>query len=117
MAKKRATPRPTKQRQTPVDIPPPPAPVRPDTPPSEARPAPSEVLPTVVAIGASAGGLDAFSQILESLPAKPNAAFIFVQHLSPQHESALPALLAARTPLPVVQASDGMKIEPNRVYV
>jgi len=73
--------------------------------------------PTVVAVGASAGGLDAFSQILEKLPPSPNVAFIFVQHLSPQHESALPTLLSARTRLPVVQATEGAAIESNHVYV
>src|SRR5262249_2117822 len=44
-------------------------------------------------------------------------AFVFVQHLSPQHESSLATLLGARTSLPVVQAADGMKIETNHVYV
>jgi two-component system CheB/CheR fusion protein len=78
---------------------------------------PSTLVPTVVAVGASAGGLDAFSQILDRLPASPNVAFVFVQHLSPQHESALPTLLAARTALPVVQATDGLQIEANHVYV
>jgi two-component system CheB/CheR fusion protein len=80
------------------------------------QPAPT-VVPTVVAVGASAGGLEAFSQILDKLPASPNVATVFVQHLSPQHESALPTLLAARTSLPVVQATDGLQIEANHVYV
>src|SRR5262245_64808483 len=57
----------------------------------------------VVAIGASAGGLEAFSQVLERLEKNPNVAFIFVQHLSPQHSSALPELLSAKTTLRVVQ--------------
>ena len=73
--------------------------------------------PSVVAVGASAGGLEAFSQILEHLSPAPNVAFVFVQHLSPQHESVLPSLLSARTPLPVLQAADGMPIEANHVYV
>src|SRR5262245_53791327 len=80
------------------------------------RTKPSATL-TVLAVGASAGGLDAFSQILENLPAQSNVAFVFVQHLSPQHESALPTLLSARTPMPVVQATDGARIEANHVYV
>jgi two-component system, chemotaxis family, CheB/CheR fusion protein len=42
------------------------------------------------AVGASAGGLEAFSQVLEHLHRQPDIAFIFVQHLSPQHASALP---------------------------
>ena len=51
------------------------------------------------------------------LPATANVAFVFVQHLSPQHESALVTLLSARTSLPVLQATDGSGIEPNHVYV
>ena len=71
----------------------------------------------VVAVGASAGGLEAFSQVLDQLDANPGVAFVFVQHLSPQHTSALPELLSQRTTLKVVQASNGMDIEPNHVYV
>ena len=94
----------------------------PSPPERKAEPASSDEpleaeIPTVVAVGASAGGLDAFSQILEHLPPSPNVAFVFVQHLSPQHESALPSLLSARTMLPVVQVTDGMLIESNHVYV
>src|SRR5262249_57468072 len=73
---------------------------RPDEPGE--RPADPNV-PTVVGVGASAGGLEAFSQLLGALPSQANIAVVFVQHLSPQHESALPTLLATRTPLPVVQ--------------
>jgi two-component system, chemotaxis family, CheB/CheR fusion protein len=79
--------------------------------------APDTLGETVVAVGASAGGLDAFSQILDSLSPTPNVAFVFLQHLSPQHESSLPALLSARTSLPVIQAADGMLVESNHVYV
>jgi two-component system, chemotaxis family, CheB/CheR fusion protein len=75
------------------------------------------VPPMVVAIGASAGGLEAFSQILDSLASEPGVALVFVQHLSPEHESALPALLASRTTLPVLQVTDGMAVEANRVHV
>src|SRR5262249_44273221 len=92
-------------------------PVPEPTPAVPTTPPPPPAAPTVVAFGASAGGLDAFSQILEALPAKPNAAFVFVQHLSPQYESALPTLLAARTALPVVQATDGIPLEQDHVYV
>ena len=70
----------------------------------------------VVAVGASAGGLEAFSQILDRLP-EIDAAIVFVQHLSPQHESNLTELLAARTPLKVVTATNRMRIEPGHVYV
>src|SRR5262245_4670181 len=67
----------------------------------------------IVAVGASAGGLEAFSQVLSHLDQNPDIAFVFVQHLSPQHASALPELLSPRTSLAVVQASDGATIEPN----
>jgi two-component system, chemotaxis family, CheB/CheR fusion protein len=74
-------------------------------------------VPTVVGVGASAGGLEAFSQLLEALPATADVAIVFVQHLSPQHQSALPSLLASRTQLPIVQVTEGLKIEPQHVYV
>ena len=72
---------------------------------------------TIVGVGASAGGLEAFSQLLRDLPPKPDVALVLVQHLAPQHESALPELLAAQTSLPVVQATEGMRVERNRVHV
>src|SRR5262249_37019539 len=49
----------------------------------------------IVGVGASAGGLDAFSNLLQALPPNPGFAIVFVQHLAPQHESALPVLLSA----------------------
>src|SRR5262245_50291591 len=74
-------------------------------------------VPTVVGVGASAGGLESFSQLLGALPSQANIAIVFVQHLSPQHESALPTLLATRTPLPVVQVTEGLRIEARHIYV
>lgn len=72
---------------------------------------------TIAGVGASAGGLESFSQLLDALPANPGLALVLVQHLAPQHESALPFLLSAHTKLPVVQAVQGMKVEPDHVYV
>jgi two-component system, chemotaxis family, CheB/CheR fusion protein len=71
----------------------------------------------VVGIGASAGGLEAFSQLLAAVPDNTGAAFVLVQHLDPQHESALTDLLASSTRMPVVTVHDGMKVEPDHVYV
>lgn len=71
----------------------------------------------VVAVGASAGGLEAFSQVLERVSKNPGVAFILIQHLSPQYTSALAELLAPKTSMPVVQAVNGMRIEPNKVFV
>ncbi|MGH7897307.1 MAG: chemotaxis protein CheB, partial [Candidatus Binatia bacterium] len=71
----------------------------------------------VVGVGASAGGLDAFTQILEALGDRPGVALVFIQHLAPKHESALPALLAARTNLRVLQVTEGVPIQMDTVYV
>src|SRR5215475_12445365 len=74
--------------------------------------------PVVIAgVGASAGGLEAFSQLLQALPSDPDIAIVLVQHLAPQHESALPVLLSGKTHLPVVHAAEGMRVEANKVYV
>ena len=71
----------------------------------------------VVAIGASAGGLDACKMLLEALPERNGMAFVIVQHLDPSHDSLLVDLLAARTSMEVVQATDGMAVERERVCV
>ena len=71
----------------------------------------------VVGIGASAGGLEAFSGLLAALPVDTGMAFLIVQHLDPTHESKLAELLARTTSMAVVQASSGLRVEPNRVYV
>ena len=71
----------------------------------------------VVAIGASAGGLDACRKLLDALPADNGMAFIIVQHLDPSHDSMMVDLLAGHTSMPVLLATDGMAIERERVYV
>jgi two-component system CheB/CheR fusion protein len=90
-------------------------------PPSRARPTKNPVPPIedflVVAIGASAGGLDACRNFLAALPAGVDMAFILVQHLDPSHESLLVDLLARLTTLRVIQAADQMPVEPGHLYV
>ena len=71
----------------------------------------------MVAIGASAGGLEACRRLLDALPAPNGMAFIIVQHLDPSHDSMMVDLLAGHTSMPVLLATDGMKIERERVYV
>ena len=71
----------------------------------------------VVAIGASAGGLDACRKLLDALPAVNGMAFIIVQHLDPSHDSMMVDLLAGHTSMPVLLAAEGMPIERERVYV
>lgn len=71
----------------------------------------------VVGIGASAGGLDAVRAFLKALPAKPGMAFVFIQHLSPTHESTLPEILQKVTPFPVRQITDNIHLEPDNLYI
>jgi len=71
----------------------------------------------IVAVGASAGGLEAFQELLQNLPNDTGAAFVFVQHLDPKHISMLGEILAKSTLMPLVQVTEGMVIEPNHVYV
>src|ERR1700678_48958 len=71
----------------------------------------------VVAIGASAGGLEALTAILRALPTDIAMAFMLIQHLDPKRHSILPELLSKATKIPVLEAIDAMKIESNRVYV
>src|SRR5579862_578932 len=71
----------------------------------------------IVAIGASAGGLDACRKLLDALPAANGMAFIIVQHLDPSHDSMMVDLLAGHTSMPVLLATDGMAIERDGVYV
>jgi len=71
----------------------------------------------VVAIGASAGGLDACRKLLVALPGGSGMAFILIQHLDPNHKSMMVDLLCGSTTMAVLQASDGMQIERDHVYV
>ncbi|HTM48242.1 MAG TPA: chemotaxis protein CheB [Bryobacteraceae bacterium] len=68
-------------------------------------------------IGASAGGLEAVTQLLKELPASTGMTFVLVQHLDPNHPSELVSLLATQTSMPVLQAMDGLTVEPNHFYV
>jgi two-component system, chemotaxis family, CheB/CheR fusion protein len=71
----------------------------------------------IVGIGASAGGLPAISAFFDSLPNPVNAAFVVVQHLSPDFPSALVNLLQQHTQMKVCEITDGMVITANTVYV
>jgi two-component system CheB/CheR fusion protein len=71
----------------------------------------------VVCIGASAGGLDALEKFFKSCPSDTEAAFVVVQHLSPDHKSMMSNLLARHTDMPVIVVEDDMPIEGNTVYL
>ncbi len=72
---------------------------------------------TIVAIGASAGGIEALTDLMNHLPADTGMAFVLVQHLDPKHHSILTELLARKTAMSVTEVSDGLLVEPNHVYV
>jgi two-component system, chemotaxis family, CheB/CheR fusion protein len=93
---------------------------------SETQPRPSEAASKsarsqfpfpVIGIGASAGGVEAVSALLQHLPADTGAALVIVLHLDPDRESHLAQVLGSRTSMPVVQIEDGMPLEQNRVHV
>lgn len=71
----------------------------------------------VVGIGASAGGLEAYTEFLQACPADTGMAFVLIQHLPPDKESLLAEILARHTKMPVAVVEDGMAVKPNRVYV
>ena len=82
------------------------------------RDKPAERVPfPIVGVGASAGGLEAFTELLKHLPLDTGMGFVLVQHLDPEHESALTQLLSRATSLPVQDASNNRRVEPNRIYV
>ena len=72
---------------------------------------------TVVGIGASAGGLEAFTQLLKHLPLDTGMGFVLVQHLDPDHESALTQILSRATALPVREIVSNQTVEANYVYI
>ena len=71
----------------------------------------------IVGIGASAGGLEPLSQLLQGLPTRPGLAVVVVQHLDPHYESQLSSILQTHTALRVVDATHGQKVLPDHVYV
>ena len=71
----------------------------------------------IVGIVASAGGLEAFTQLLSHLPINTGMAFVLIQHMLPNGESLLTKILARVTKMLVSQVQNGMLVEPDRVYV
>ena len=71
----------------------------------------------VVGVGASAGGLEAIRELLQHMPTDIGMAFVLVQHLDPHHKSILTDLVSRVTDMPTVEASHGLQIEPNHIYV
>src|SRR6195952_6161610 len=71
----------------------------------------------IVAIGASAGGLEAIHEFFDSMPNTSNISFIIIQHLSPDYKSLLVELVARHTDMRVFEAADHQEIERKCIYV
>ena len=84
---------------------------------SAPRPVPLVPRFPVVGVGASAGGLEAFTALLSALPGNTGMAFVLIQHMDPNHQSVLTSLLQKSTVMPVREVIDGMAVQPNYVYV
>jgi hypothetical protein len=72
---------------------------------------------TVVGMGASAGGLEAFTEFFQAMPHDSGMAFVLVQHLPPDRESMIPEILSKQTKMTVQQVRNGMRVLANHVYV
>ena len=81
------------------------------------HPADPPVLPRIVGLGASAGGLDALAQFLAHVPASSGLAYVVVQHLDPTHKAMLGELLQRATAMPVREAGEAMRVQADAVYV
>jgi two-component system CheB/CheR fusion protein len=71
----------------------------------------------VVGIGASAGGLEAFMDLVSAIPADTGLAFVLIQHLDPRHHSMLVDILGAAAAVPVQEVVDGMRVKRDQIYV
>jgi len=71
----------------------------------------------VVGIGASAGGLSALEELFDHLSPDSGAAFVVIQHLSPDFKSLMKELLERHTSMPVYRVTEGMELKPNSVFL
>ena len=78
---------------------------------------PPETSFPIIGIGASAGGLEAFELFFKTMPPASGMAFVLVPHLDPGHASMLSEILQRNTTMPVHEAEDNTKIQPNHVYI
>ena len=72
---------------------------------------------SIIGIGASAGGIDAFHSFFDHMPANCGMAFVMVLHLPADRKSMLTEILARWTSMPVIEVTDRVAIKPNHVYV
>jgi two-component system, chemotaxis family, CheB/CheR fusion protein len=94
----------------------PPEEVQPSTPEGQEPDFSTDSFP-IIGIGASAGGLQALETFFDNMPSENGMAFVLVQHLDPNRESILADLLQRHTAMQVFQVKDGVRVQPNNVYV
>src|SRR5512136_3466132 len=92
-----------------------PAPRKPSSKDQVSPPSAPDAFP-IVGMGASAGGLEAFTSFFNKMPADSHMAFVLVVHLDPSHASMMPELLKRHTSMDVIEAQDGMPVAPGCVY-
>ncbi len=85
--------------------------------PRKAPTSPDQIAFPIVGIGASAGGLEAFRRFLDVQTPTSGMAFVMIQHLDPTHPSLMANLLASHTSMTVAQAADGMRPQPDHLYL
>ncbi len=71
----------------------------------------------IVAIGASAGGLDAIKTFVKTIPASSGMCYVYVPHLNPAHESSLQEILSRDAAIPVEQVTDEVHLQPDKIYI
>jgi len=74
-------------------------------------------IPRIIALGASAGGLEALKIFFENIPASDKSAYIIIQHLSPDYKSMMGELLKKNTSLPIIHVKDQMRVKSGHVYL
>ena len=74
-------------------------------------------LARIIAVGASAGGLEALKAFFENVPQGSKSAYVIIQHLSPDYKSMMGELLARSTSLPIVEVENGMEVMQGHVYL
>lgn len=88
-----------------------------EAPDTDTYPAPASAGPIVIGMGASAGGLEALQSFFADMPGNSGAAFVVVQHLSPDYKSLMAEILGKHTGMTVIQAEEDMPVEPDAVYL
>ena len=100
-----------------VDSPTPEGPAQVVDPATEEREVSVGVPFPVVGVGASAGGLEAFTTLFRAMQADTGMAFVLVQHLAPEHASSLAEIVSRSTPMPVAEVSGDLALQPNHLYI